>query len=245
VTNLGETEGGGTYLWSRERVWMSAAKKARLGMATVCVIGSGARELALVRALKRSPRCGAVRCFGAEPNPAIAEIAGAVEVGDEASSEAVLAFCKAGKADLVIAGGAASLAGVVDALLDAGVRVVGARKAAASAAGVDAARELMKQVRALRAGPLRAASSAPGLCPWLARRCWPSPSRACGSRASSQHVLAHAACDAPTAPYSASVLCVVMVCVCVCVCLCVCVCARARLCVCVCVCVRARLVHTV
>lgn len=120
-------------------------------MATVCVIGSGARELALVRALKRSSKCGAVRCFGAEPNPGIAELAGSVEVGDDTSPDAVLAFCKGGKADIVIAGGAASKSGVVDVLLGGGIRVVGARKAAAAVADVDFARDLMKQVRAPRA----------------------------------------------------------------------------------------------
>ena len=123
------------------------SKKARLDMATVCVVGSGARELAIIRALKRSSRCSAVRCFGAEPNDAIAELAGAIEIGDEASPAAVLAFCKSGKADLVIIGPAAALAaGVVDMLLENGIQAVGARQAAAAVANKDFARNLMKQV---------------------------------------------------------------------------------------------------
>jgi phosphoribosylamine---glycine ligase len=150
-------------------------------MATVCVLGSGARELALVRALKRSSKCGAVRCFGAEPNPGIAELAGAVEVGDETSPDAVLAFCKGGKADLVIAGGTASRSGVVDVLLGGGIRVVGARKAAAAVADVDFARDLMKQVRA---GPPAAHNPTHGLRP--------------RSRAGSRH--RHFALEAPPLP---------------------------------------------
>ena len=155
-------------------------------MTTVCVLGSGARELALVRALKRSSKCGAVRCFGAEPNPGIAELAGAVEVGDETSPDAVLAFCKGGKADLVIAGGTASRSGVVDVLLGGGIRVVGARKAAAAVADVDFARDLMKQVRAPRAGPPAAHSPTHGLRP--------------RSRAGSRH--RHFALEAPPLPYA-------------------------------------------
>jgi len=127
---------------------MSAAKKPRLEMATVCVIGSGARELALIKALKSSSKCCAVRCFGAEPNPAIAElVGGAVDIGDEASPPAVLAFCQGGKADLVVVTPAASLAaGVVDALQGAGIRAVGAHKAAAAVASKEFARNIMKQV---------------------------------------------------------------------------------------------------
>jgi hypothetical protein len=122
------------------------SKKARLDMTTVAVVGSGARELAVARALKSSPRCAAVRCFGAEPNPAIAELAGAVEVGDEAAPAAVLEFCKSCKADLVVVMSAVSLAaGVVDALQVGGVRAIGARQAAAAVAQNDFARGLMKQ----------------------------------------------------------------------------------------------------
>jgi phosphoribosylamine--glycine ligase len=123
-------------------------KKARLDMASVCVIGSGARELAAARALRASPKCGTVRCFGAEPNPAIAEECGAVEVGDEASPDAVLAFCKSCKADLVVVTSPVALAaGVVDALQGGGIRAVGARQAAAAVAKPDFARGLMKQAR--------------------------------------------------------------------------------------------------
>ena len=67
------------------------AKQAR-NMSTVCVIGGGARALALLRALKASPKCCAVRCFATEP------IVGwdSAEVGDAASPDAVLAFCRGG-----------------------------------------------------------------------------------------------------------------------------------------------------
>ena len=125
-----------------------AEKKARKDMKTVCVIGSGARELAIIRRLKLSPRCTTtVRCFGSEPNPAIAELVGSVVVGDDASPAQVLSFCKDSKADLVIVGPPASLsAGVVDALHADGIRALGARQAAAAVSGKDFARGLMKQV---------------------------------------------------------------------------------------------------
>jgi hypothetical protein len=128
-----------------------SAKKPRLdNMTAVCVVGSGAGVLALVRALKASPKCSTVRCFSADPSPALSELASEVEVGDEASPAAILAFCKKAPTELAIVVPAASLAaGAVDALQDGGVKAIGARQAAAAVAGRDFARELMNKVRAL------------------------------------------------------------------------------------------------
>ena len=134
------------------------AKQAR-NMSTVCVIGGGARALALLRALKASPKCCAVRCFATEP------VVGwdSAEVGDAASPDAVLAFCRGGGADLiVVTDPAAIVAGVVDALQAAGMSVVGARQAAAAVAGTDCARALMKQFEMHACIPEDGAATGPG-----------------------------------------------------------------------------------
>jgi len=95
----------------------------------ILVLGGGGREHALCWRLRQSPRCGRLLC--APGNAGIADVADcvALAITDPA---AVVAFAAEHKIGLVVIGPEAPLvAGVADALREAGVPVVGPSAAAA------------------------------------------------------------------------------------------------------------------
>jgi phosphoribosylamine--glycine ligase len=95
----------------------------------VLVLGGGGREHALIWALRRGPRVGEVVC--APGNGGIASLARCVGV-DVASVPSMLAVVAAEQPGLVVVGPEVPLAaGIVDALLERGVKVFGPTKAAA------------------------------------------------------------------------------------------------------------------
>ncbi|WP_225076342.1 MULTISPECIES: phosphoribosylamine--glycine ligase [unclassified Streptomyces] len=99
----------------------------------VLVIGSGAREHALCRSLSLDPAVTALHC--APGNAGIAEVAELHQV-DALDGEAVSALAAELGADLVVVGPEAPLvAGVADALREAGVPVFGPSKEAARLEG--------------------------------------------------------------------------------------------------------------
>lgn len=94
----------------------------------VLVIGSGGREHAIVKALKRSPRVAKIYC--APGNAGIAEDAECVAIGVE-DVESLVNFAQRHEIDLTVVGPEASLAaGVADAFNSVGLKVFGPSKVA-------------------------------------------------------------------------------------------------------------------
>jgi len=99
----------------------------------ILLLGSGGREDALAWRLRQSPSCG--QLIAAPGNPGIARWAECV-VADPCDPRAVVALAKREAIDLVVVGPEAPLvAGVADALREAGIAVFGPNAAAAQLEG--------------------------------------------------------------------------------------------------------------
>jgi len=95
----------------------------------ILVIGSGAREHAIVRALDRSPQEKEIVCLASNINPGIAELCDEILIGNFNDPEFVVSYAKEVGATLAIIGPENPLAnGVADALLNTNVKVVGPKK---------------------------------------------------------------------------------------------------------------------
>ena len=95
----------------------------------ILVVGSGAREHAIVRALDRSPQEKAIFCLASNMNPGIAELCDEILIGNFNDPVFVVSYAKEKGATLAIIGPENPLAnGVADALWDAGVKVVGPKR---------------------------------------------------------------------------------------------------------------------
>ena len=98
----------------------------------ILVIGSGAREHAITRAVDRSPKNKKIFCLASNINPGIAELCNDLIVADINNRRTITNYAKDVAIDLAIIGPEGPLAlGVGDALLHMGVRVVGPSKALA------------------------------------------------------------------------------------------------------------------
>ncbi|MCS7272875.1 MAG: phosphoribosylamine--glycine ligase [Fimbriimonadales bacterium] len=113
----------------------------------ILVVGGGGREHALAWKLRQSPHCDAL--YAAPGNAGIAQIAECVPIAPKAVSELV-AFAKQNAIDLVVVGPESPLiAGLAEALQEAGIRCFGPSRAAAQLEGSKAfAKQVMQQVGA-------------------------------------------------------------------------------------------------
>jgi len=118
----------------------------------VLVVGGGGREHALLRALSRSPRKPGLICVPGNPGIA-ADGAECVAVGAE-DVDGLVALATDRAVDLVVVGPEAPLvAGLVDALAEAGIRAFGPSREAARIEGSKLySKELMKAVGVPTAG---------------------------------------------------------------------------------------------
>ena len=95
----------------------------------ILLIGSGAREHAIVKALDRSSHEKEIYCLASNRNPGISDLCDKFIVGDINDSYFVLDYAKEMGASLAIVGPENPLAqGVSDCLWDAGVKTVGPKK---------------------------------------------------------------------------------------------------------------------
>ncbi|MFA5247273.1 MAG: phosphoribosylamine--glycine ligase [Candidatus Micrarchaeia archaeon] len=98
----------------------------------VLVVGSGAREHAIAKALHESQSKPDVYAFMSNNNPGIRKISAQAVVGNTKDAKAVADFAIKCKVELAVIGPDAVLeAGIADALWDAGVPTVGPKKAGA------------------------------------------------------------------------------------------------------------------
>lgn len=95
----------------------------------ILVIGSGAREHAIVRALDRSHKKKEIFCLASNMNPGIAELCNELLIGNFNDPEFVVNYANEINATLTIIGPENPLQnGVADALWSANVKVVGPKK---------------------------------------------------------------------------------------------------------------------
>ncbi|MDF2529818.1 MAG: purD [Gammaproteobacteria bacterium] len=92
----------------------------------ILLIGSGAREHALAKAVKRSSQYHALYGFGAHHNPGIMPLCKIYKVGSMQDIQSMLLFAVENKVDLVVVGPELPLAlGLVDRLTQQGIAAIG------------------------------------------------------------------------------------------------------------------------
>lgn len=113
----------------------------------ILVIGSGAREHAIAKALDRSPQATSLYCYGTSVNPGINQLTTHYCVGDITDCAAVVSKAKFWGIDLAIIGPEAPLEkGMADALWQGGIPTVGPKKALAQIeTSKEFARDLMQK----------------------------------------------------------------------------------------------------
>ena len=95
----------------------------------ILVVGSGAREHAIVKALSKSPKNKEVYCLGSNMNPGIAELCDEIIIDDINNPQNAGRYAKEINATLAIIGPENPLAnGVSDMLWDLGIPTIGPKK---------------------------------------------------------------------------------------------------------------------
>ncbi len=95
----------------------------------ILIVGSGAREHAIARSIKKSKIPNKLYCFASNRNPGIKEVSKILEIGKTSDPQAVSSFAAKHSIDLAIIGPEAPLAnGVVDSLQEINIQCVGPTK---------------------------------------------------------------------------------------------------------------------
>lgn len=95
----------------------------------VLIVGSGAREHAIARSIKKSKISNKLFCFVSNRNPGIEELSAILEIGKISEPQAVSTFAVQNSIDLAIIGPEAPLSnGMVDALQEINIQCVGPTK---------------------------------------------------------------------------------------------------------------------
>ncbi len=95
----------------------------------ILIVGSGAREHAIARSIKKSKIPNKLYCFAANRNPGIGEVSELLAIGKISDPQAVSIFAAKHSIDLAIIGPEAPLAnGVVDSLQEINIKCVGPTK---------------------------------------------------------------------------------------------------------------------
>ena len=98
-------------------------------MIKILVIGSGAREHAIIKSLYRSSKKKTIYCLGTNNNPGIADLCSELLVKNINDPEIVKSYAKEKKINFAIIGPENPLAnGIVDALLDIEIHSIGPKK---------------------------------------------------------------------------------------------------------------------
>jgi phosphoribosylamine--glycine ligase len=115
----------------------------------ILIVGSGAREHAIARALQRSPQKPQIFCCGTHHNPGIQALTTNYWVGDISDIEAVVKVAREWGIDIAIIGPEAPLEkGLADILWDNAIATVGPKKKLARIeTSKSFARELLKKYR--------------------------------------------------------------------------------------------------
>ncbi|OAI49924.1 phosphoribosylamine--glycine ligase, partial [Gammaproteobacteria bacterium SCGC AG-212-F23] len=113
----------------------------------ILIVGSGAREHAIAKALARSPQAPNIYCCGSSNNPGIRALCTEYWVGDVCHIDAIVKQAKLWQIDLAIIGPEAPLEkGLADALWQASIKTVGPTKKLAQIETSKAyARELLQK----------------------------------------------------------------------------------------------------
>jgi formyltetrahydrofolate-dependent phosphoribosylglycinamide formyltransferase len=95
-------------------------------MIKILLIGGGAREYAIARAIKKSPQTNALFCFASTHNPGIFKLSAQYKTGQLTQLEEIARFAKQHQIDFAIIGPEGPLAlGLVDVFLQHGIDCIG------------------------------------------------------------------------------------------------------------------------
>lgn len=135
----------------------------------VLIIGSGAREHAIAKALARSPQKPLIYCYGTSHNPGIRRLASLLWVGDLNNHAAILKQAKDAAIDMAIIGPEAPLEqGLADLFWEHGIATIGPKRCLAQIETSKAfTRDLLKKYHIAGSPHYRVFRDLDGVLPFL------------------------------------------------------------------------------